>query len=173
MLPAAAGSLEISNEHLFYGKIPKILVMAMIDGEALSGVYGKSPFNFKHFNVKSIDLRLDGISNPILPLTPDFSSKLCLREYMSLLESMNILGKDAYLPFTYEEFLNGYTFFAWNLTPPDYQGQPQNTAKRGNVRLDIKFATHTATPMNVMLYCVFDSMVMIDSSGNVVTDNKD
>src|SRR5277367_4849343 len=172
MLPVASGQLDITKEQLFYGKVPKILVMTMIDNEALSGVYSKTPFNFKHFNVKFIDLRIDGVSKPVLPLTPDFAGKQCIREYMSLLESMSILGKDAHLPFTYEEFLNGYSFFAWNLTP-DYQGQSQNPAKRSNIFLDIKFATLIPTSLNIVLYCVFDSTVMIDGSGNVVTDYKD
>jgi hypothetical protein len=99
-LPVAAGVLDLSKEQLFYGRIPKILVMSMIDSEALNGVYGKSPFNFKHYNVKHVDLRMDGDSKPLLPLSPDFGARLCLREYNSLLENMNILGKDAYLPFT-------------------------------------------------------------------------
>ena len=82
------------------------------------------------------------------------------------------MGKDAYLPFTYEEYMDGYTFFAWNLTP-DYEGQTQNPAKRCNMRLDLKFAEGTASAINVLLYAVFDSNVMIDGSGNVFTDYKD
>src|SRR5277367_3848765 len=85
---------------------------------------------------------------------------------MSLLESMNILGKNASLPITYDDFLNGYTFFAWNLTP-DYLGQVQDPARRSSVRLDLKFAEATASSMNIQLYSVFDSTVMIDGSGNV------
>ena len=112
IIPAAAGLLKISKEQLFYGKVPKLLVMAMLDTEAASGVYNKNPFNFKHCFVKAIDLRIDGESKPILPLTPNFKTKQCTREYMSVLESMNILAQDACLPFTYAEFLNGYTFFA-------------------------------------------------------------
>ena len=91
---------------------------------------------------------------------------------MGLLEAMNILGKNAYFPFTYDEFLNGYMFFAWNLTP-DYQGQAQNPARRSNIWLDIKFDGATASGINILLYCVFDSTVMIDASGNVITDYKD
>ena len=144
----------------------------MVDNDAASGIYTKNPFNFKHFNVKHLDLRIDGVSKPVLPLTPDFKGKKCIREYMSLLESMNILGKDASLPFTYNEFLNGYTFFAWNLTP-DYLGQTQDPTKRSNIRLDLKFAEATATSMNILLYCVFDSTVIIDCSGNVIIDYKD
>ena len=103
-IPVASNTLEVSKEQLFYGQVPKIIVMAMVDNEALSGAYNKNPFHFKHNNIKHIDLRMSGTSNPPLPLTPNFKEKTCLREYMSLLESMSIMGKDASLPFTYEEF---------------------------------------------------------------------
>ena len=84
----------------------------------------------------------------------------------------NILAKDACLTFSYEEYLNGYTFFAWNLTP-DYQCGPQNTAKRSNIRLDLKFSEPLSPSINVMLYATFDSMVIIDGAGQVITDYKD
>src|SRR5277367_3240055 len=171
-IPAASGILDISKEQLFYGRVPKMLVMTMVDNEELSDIYSKNPFNFKHFNVKHIDLRIDGVSKPILTLTPDFKGKKCIREYLSLLESMNILGKDASLPITYDDFISGYTFFAWNLTA-DYLGQLQNPAKRSNINLDLKFAETIASSMNILLYAMFDSNVMIDGSGNVATDYKD
>ena len=51
--------LKVSKEQLFYGKLPKIIVMSMADSEAMSGVYAKSPFNFKPYNIKQLDLRID------------------------------------------------------------------------------------------------------------------
>ena len=82
------------------------------------------------------------------------------------MESMNILGKDASLPFTYSEYLNGYTFFAWNLTP-DYLGQSQNLTKEANMRLDVKFAEATAAPIDILLYCIFYGAIMIEGCGLV------
>lgn len=174
MIPIPANTLDVSREQLFYGRVPKILVMAMIDSETVSGVYGKNLFNFKHNNIRHVDLRLNGMSKPTLPLTPDFvkGKSSCVREYISLLEAMNIHAKDAYLPFTYDDYLNGYTFFAWNLTP-DGEGQVQNPKRRANIRLDCKFATSTTTGINIILYCLFDSLVMIDGNGIVHTDFKD
>ena len=125
--------------------------MSMVDNDALSGMYTINPFNFKHNDVKHIDLRISGVSKPLLPLSPNFEGKLCLREYMSLLESMSILGKDARLPFTYEEYQNGYAFFAWNITP-DYDGQRQNLDRRDFIRFDIKFPKFTKTSINILLY---------------------
>ena len=69
MLSISAGTLDFCKDQLFYGKMPKLLVMSMVDNVALNGVYGKNPFNFKHFGIKSIDLRVNGVSKPILPLT--------------------------------------------------------------------------------------------------------
>jgi hypothetical protein len=85
---------------------------------------------------------------------------------------MNILGKDSHLPFTYEDFLNGYTFFAWNLTA-DYAGQPQNPNKRANIRLDVKFSEASTAVLEIILYCVYDGTIMIDGDGQVLTDYKD
>src|SRR5438552_13833743 len=113
-IPVAANTLELTKEQLFYGRIPKLIVMAMVDTDALGGVYNKNPFNFKHNDVSHIDLRINGASKPILPLKPNFKEKSCQREYFSLLESMRIMGRDANLSFTYEEFQSGYTFFVWN-----------------------------------------------------------
>src|SRR5438552_13346074 len=94
-IPVAANTLDIFKEQLFYGRVPKMIVMAMADNEAMSGVYNKNPFNFKHNDVKHLDLRISGTSKPLLPLMPpNFKGKSCLREYMSLLETMSILGKD-------------------------------------------------------------------------------
>ena len=146
--------------------------MGMLDSDAASGAYGKSMFNFQHHNVKEVDLRINGTSKPTLPFRPNFTDKLYLREYMALLEAMNILGKDSHLPFTYEDFCNGYTFFAWNLTA-DYAGQPQNTNKRANIRLDVKWSKSTTSVLEVILYGVYDSLIMIDGDGQVQTDYKD
>ena len=90
---------------------------------------------------------------------------------MSLMESMNILGKDAslpftYLPFTYSEYLNGYTFCAWNLTH-DYLGQSQDPTREANIRLDVKFVEATSALIDILFYCVFDGTIMIVGSGLV------
>jgi len=159
-------------ERLFYGRVPKVIVMCMVDDDASSGTYAKTPFNFKHYNISRVELSIVGNSRSILPLTPNFKDKLCLREYMSLLEIMNIMGKDSYLPITYDEFMNGYTFFTWNMTA-DYQGQPQNPDRRADIRLELEFGEATTSTFNVLLYTVFDSMVMINGAGEVVTDYKD
>jgi hypothetical protein len=171
-IPLEQGKTEISRDQLFYGKVPKILLMCMIDSKAYNGDYKMNPYHYKHNKITFVDLRLDGESRPILPLKPDFVKKQCIREYASLLETMSIFGSDATLPITYTEFLSGYTFFAWNLTA-DYQGNPQNPAKRMSIRLDVKFEEALGSSINILLYCVFDSNIMIDGTGQVITDYKD
>ena len=171
-IPLSPGKTELSRDQLFYGKVSKILLMSMIDNKAYNGDYKLNPYHYKHNTIESVDLRLDGESKPILPLTPNFKEKRCIREYTSLLETMSIFGNDAVLPISYNEYMNGYTFFAWNLTA-DYQARPQNPDKRMAIRLDIKFEEALTSAINILLYCVFDSTVMIDDVGQVITDYKD
>src|SRR5438552_6679000 len=40
-IPVAANTSEVSKEQLFYGRIPKLIVMAMVVNDALGGVYNK------------------------------------------------------------------------------------------------------------------------------------
>jgi hypothetical protein len=171
-ITVAPGIKELCKEPPFYGKVPKILVMGMLNSEAALGTYGKNPFNFQHHGIKEVDLRINGTSKPTLPFKPDFEGKLYLREYMALLEAMNILGKDTHLPITYEDFASGYTFFAWNLTA-DYAAEPQNPNKRANIRLDVQWAKDTVGVNEIILYAIYDSTILIDGDGKVFTDYKD
>ena len=167
-----SGLKEFSKDQPFFGRVPKMLVMGMLNSEAASGAYAKNMFNFQHHNIKEVDLRINGTSKPTLPFKPNFEGKLYLREYMALLEAMNILGKDTHLPITYDDFANGYTFFAWNLTA-DYSGGSQNPDKRAHIRLDLKWAKETVGVNVVVLYCIYDSTILINRDGIVYTDFKE
>ena len=54
-IPVAANILDISKEQLFYGRVPKLIVMAIVDNDSLSGVYSKIPIilNIMTLNIYS------------------------------------------------------------------------------------------------------------------------
>jgi len=70
-LTVPANSRVLVKDQLFYGRVPKIILMCIVDSESLSSSYTKSPFNFKHYNISSMDIRIDGVSKLILPLMPN------------------------------------------------------------------------------------------------------
>ena len=44
--------------------------------------------------------------------------------------------------------------------------------KHGNVRLDLKFGTALPNTINIIAYAVFESVLEIDKSRNVIIDYK-
>ena len=65
---------------MFYGKIPKYLIMAMVSSAAFGVDYSMNPYNFKHFNVKYLNVTRDGENLPFEVFEPDFRTSDCLKE---------------------------------------------------------------------------------------------
>ena len=157
------------KEDLFHGRVPKYLVMAMVSNSAFHGDYTLNPFNFKHYGVKSLLLTRDAENIPYERFEPDFKTGNCLREFMSLYQSNDVMGKNAILPITYDEFKSGYTTFQWNLTD-NRMGVNAGPNQRGNIKLDITFADPTSEAMVVVLYGIFESTVQVFANDQVIVD---
>jgi hypothetical protein len=149
-----------TKDFLFHGKIPKYVMMLMVSNNAMNGDYTKNPFNFKHFNVNYVHLRKDRQNAPFPPFEPDFSKGKVLQEYMSLLQSNRVLGKNTILPVSYDEFKNGYTNFQWNLSD-DGEGSNVTKDPRGNLEIEVKFSEALPEAVTLILYGIMDSNVMV------------
>jgi len=149
-----------SKDFLFHGHVPKYLVMVMVSNNAMNGDYAKNPFNFKHFNLSYVHLTKDRNNTPFPPFEPNFARGAVLSEYLSLLQSNGVLGKNTVLPISYEEFKNGYTNFQWNLSD-DGKGSNATGDPRANLQIEVKFAEPFTEAVNVLLYGIFDSNVMV------------
>ena len=66
------GALNISQDNLFNGNIPKRIVIAMVDNDAYSGNYKKNPFNFKTNDLSFLGVYVDGEPLPGKPIQPKF-----------------------------------------------------------------------------------------------------
>lgn len=169
-LPMKEKDTEFRKEGLFHGYVPKYITMVICSNLAFHGDYTKNPFNFKHYNLKSVCLKKDRNPIPYEEFRPDFKAKKCLKEYISILQSNNLLGKDAALPFSYEEFVNGgYTNFQWNLLN-EYKNPNTQTHERATLQLDLAFADPLPESANVVLFGIFDANVMIYGNGTVLKD---
>src|SRR5271156_4186588 len=115
-VPVLSNTTEGVKEELFYGRVPKYLMMFMVSNKAFHGDYNSNPFNFKHYALKSLLLTREGENIPYERFHPDFKSGNVLREFMSLYQSNALMGKNAILPINYDEFKSGYTHFQWNLS---------------------------------------------------------
>src|SRR5271156_4203080 len=92
-----------------------------------------------------------------------------LLEYTSLLQSNGVLGKNTVLPISYDEFKSGYTNFQRNLSD-DGKGSSATGDPRGNLMIEVKFATALTEAINVLLYGICDSQVSVYLDDVVETD---
>ncbi|XP_077076721.1 uncharacterized protein F54H12.2-like [Siphateles boraxobius] len=79
-----AGSRVSSQENLFLGRLPKSIVIAMVDNDAFTGSYTKNPFAFKHYDLEFLAVYVDGQQYPSKPLQPNFKDGLAVREFYQL-----------------------------------------------------------------------------------------
>ena len=157
------------KDNLFHGKVPKYIVMAMTSTAAFYGDYTKNPFNFKHYNIESLHLTRDGENIVFQKMEFSFKNENVLKEYMSLYQSNNILGKNASLPITYDEFQHGYTHFQWNLSD-DRKGKNASPAQTANLEIAFRFEQPTPEPITMIFYGIMDSNVLIYGDQSVVVD---
>jgi hypothetical protein len=93
----------ISTSHM-----PDKIILAMADPLASTGVENKNPFNFQHFHIESMTLRIENFEKPYLN-----TAILDFDGYMSLFDALNNQhdGNDI----TRDDWKNGYTIFGFNL----------------------------------------------------------
>ena len=80
-----------------------------------------------------------------------------------------MLGKNATLPITYEEFQHGYTHFQWNLSD-NRRGVNCSASPRGNLKFKIKFHEVLPQAITVLFYGIFDSIVEVYGNNQVLVD---
>ena len=165
-----AGQKSYTKDRLFPDLAPKMILIAMTENEAFNGAYGKNPFRFQHFNLNKLALYREGRSIPGHPFQPDFAKSIYLRDYIHTMRAFDYYNTDQTNGLTPEEWANGYTVYAFDLTADKdvstscLQG---NLAK--NLRLELNFSKNLAKTINVIIYAVTDSQVEITQLRDVIT----
>lgn len=167
------GSLSHYKEALFRGQMPKLVIAGIVRNDSYNGSYATNPFNFMHCNVNYMALYREGEAIPFRqPFQPRFSDKICTREYMSFIQSLDLFNKSEDNDITLHEYMNGYTLYAFNLTPNLNIAGSAQTERDGNLRLEIKFSSSLAQAVNVIVMGIFDGRIEITKHRNVITDWK-
>ena len=164
------GSLSYNEENLFNGILPKRIVMGFVDSASFEGSYSKNPFNFQHSNLSYCSLHVDGKMVPQKPLISDFANHNTLRNYFTLFESTGKCFQDFGCDISRQDYENGYALLAFDLTPDLSENGCYHVIKKGNIRLELKFATALSAPLNVIIYSEYDSSIKIDKNRAVMTN---
>lgn len=158
------------KDGLFPSEAPKLLLISMVDNDAFNGDITKNPFHFKHNDLSSIAVLVNGQSRPCTaPLKPNFKTSEYVRSYTQFMETFQYLNKDDTNGLTLKEFKHGYTMFAYDLTPDgDITSSYRHANVPHNIRLSMEFATTLKTTINVLIYAVFDSAIEITKLRDII-----
>ena len=135
----AQGIKSYSIDNLFRGHSPKAIVTLMVKDTAATSMLA-DPFTFEPFALNYFALSQDGV---ILPnnraFTPDFVSNLCMQEYASLFQALQLFTQNQTIDVTFDEFCTTKCIFITNLCP-DLDLELTQIQKSSNLRLEMKFA---------------------------------
>jgi hypothetical protein len=166
-----AGMRDNVHEGLFTGQIPSRIVIGMVDNAAFNGAYDRNPYFFKHFDLSSIKVYIDGqVHSNIKAIECDFANHQSLSGYMSLFTGSGKYRRDEGLDFDREEYEAGFTLFAYDLSPDLSEENYFNLVQQGSLRLELRFAQALPNTINVIAYAEFESIIEINREKQVLID---
>ena len=158
------------QDNLFGGQMPTRVIIGLVDAAAFNGSYQKNPFFFKHRNTTKAELSIGGMSESLKGLQLNFPNQSLL-SYLGYLIGTGKWGKDVGSDFDREDYKDGYSLFAWNLTPDLAEGQEHFQLRKDlSVRLDLTFNTPLPVATNCIVYAEFENLILIDKHRNVTTN---
>jgi hypothetical protein len=161
------GSTEFYWDNIFPQAVPDRIVVALVDQKAVNGDYTANPFNFEHMKLTDVRIYVNGESVPGRPLKTDFTKGLYSTAYARLFEASGKWNNDAGLIITRNNFGSGYSLFVFTIDPCGFGEEYLNLIRRGNIRLELKFAEATTKAANAIVFATFSSLLEVDKSRDI------
>lgn len=165
--PAAHNTRSISEPNLCQGQLPRRIVLALVENQARNGALTRNPFNFKHFNVTSLKLSVNGEQLPYGELTMDFANKNVVEAYMTLFRGCKLWPGNVSNGITMADFIDGHTIYVFNLAPDDAGSSVFQLAKTGPVSLDMTTSEDIDPAVSIIALFEYDSFFEIDDHRNI------
>ena len=162
-------STKFSLVGIHSGVMPTRAVFGFLDTSANDGAYTSNPFEFKHFNIKEINLKIASKSVPYsTPLTFDFVNDDYMNGYTGMFKNIREAPNDI----SYEDYKNGNTLFAFDLSPDLCSSSHYSLTKDGSLDLDVLLATPQNSSITVIAYLEFDNVLEINDKRHIIFDYK-
>ena len=162
---AGPSSLNINNA--VQGKIPNRMIIGLVSNAAYNGDYTKNPFNFQHFGLRGVAVKLDGNTVNGDAIKVNFDDNRYMEGFWTLFASTGYMFKDDGCYIDREDYKSGYTLFAYDLTPTLCDGQYVDPEKSGDLAVELTFKAALAEAVTVCMYFEYNSMITINAARQV------
>ena len=164
------GKLGLKSIEAVYRVTPNKTHNRMVDNDAFNGSYTKNPYIFKNVAFSEISIDLDGNTQPIRPLQPNYASRQYIQALMSLFSVTGKENRDEGNDITREDYPRAYALYAFDFSPDLAEQDHFNLAKQGTVRVELKFGAALPNTATVVAYAKFENVIEIDRNKNVIYD---
>ena len=162
------GSLEYSWTQPDTTQLPSRVIISLVKETAASGTKTENPFNFKNYGVTEVEVKF---SDQKFEVKTDFTSGNVQRAYYQLFKDTGILACGLDCDITLEEFKDGYTLFAFDLTPDRTPEDPRiNLLRQGKLTISLRFKTATPHSVAAIICSFFDNNIELNADRLPVTD---
>ena len=151
------------------GPVPSRIVIGFVSQASFTGGYQANPFNFEHFGVNYIALKVNGKVFPTSgPIEPDYANNECVLPYYQLYEALTSIPPIKPIAITLDQFRQGFTLYAFDLTRQHNASSLDTYPEVAPVDLHVKFAAANANSIYAIIYDETDKYFLIDNSFNVI-----
>ena len=166
------GSTEINQPELLYGEseIPSRIFLAFVRQSARGGAFGEDPFNYQHFNLRSICLKVGGEAVPMPNMSMNFQHGEFILPLFSLLHSLNAfmsnedVGIDVY-NYPIRNCIFGFDLKGFGSEAGELYTKPQHKTVSLEARLD-RIVAH---PITCIIYGEYDAEIEITPDQRIIT----
>ena len=164
----SGNSTNISEQNLYNGSLPTRIAIAIIPTAAMDGTYTTSPFNFRHFNVATTELRVNGLSVPPEGIDTDIENNNYVHAYANLfLGTGGLFNNDNGNIMTYEDFKNGNYINLYDLTEDgNHDLDHFHPAKTGVISLNIRLTQAPGDSVAVIVMIEKEVVLLCDKDRN-------
>ena len=162
------GSQDYSWTQTDTTQIPSRVVIGLVKETASSGTITENPFNFTNFGIREIEVKFD---EQKFELKTDFENNKITEAYHQLFSETGLQAAGRNCDISIEEFKDGYTLFAFDLTPDRAPEDVRiNLLKQGKLTYTLRFQTPTTHAISVIILSFYDNLIQLTHDRLPVTD---
>lgn len=165
------GTLTLDQRNLFFGTLPKLIIVGLITHNNYIGTYDANPYYFPHLTANEVYIKINGGKQlPNDSYTPNYTTKAYIREYQTFLDNIGMKFNDVSNSLSYGIYGNGMTLYAFDLSGDNCAGWHRHEKKQGHVDLHMKFTTALTAPVVCMAFGTYDAVLGISKQMEIKVD---